>query len=113
MFDAIIENDRQPPRADDRGGLDIPRRARDDRRNYARRLAGALWWLSPAAREKPGGRVWCFGASLSRLLPGIELNKEFADFFNDPDRVRLKFWPSMLFSALRPDHRLKPSIAGL
>ena len=37
---------------------------------------------------------------LSRLLPGIELNKEFADFFNDPYRVRLKFWPSMLFSAL-------------
>ena len=52
------------------------------------------------AREKPRGAVWCFGASLSRLLPGIELNKEFADFFNDPDRARLKFWPSMLFSPL-------------
>ena len=63
-------------------------------------FAALLWWLSQAAREKPKGRVWCFGASLSRLLPGIELNKEFADFFNDPDRVRLKFWPSMLFSAL-------------
>ena len=44
------------------------------------------------AREKPRGAVWCFGASLSRLLPGIELNKEFADFFNDPNRENLKPW---------------------
>jgi hypothetical protein len=62
-------------------------------------FAFLLWWLSPAAREKPRGRVWCFGASLSRLLPGININEEFKDFFNDPNRERLKFWPAMLFSS--------------
>jgi len=39
-------------------------------------------------------------ASLSRLLPVIELNKEFTDFFNDPTRQRLTFWPTIVFSAL-------------
>ena len=56
-------------------------------------FAALLWWLSPAAREKHRG---C--ASLSRFCRSI--NKEFADFFNDPTRDRLKLWPSMLFSAL-------------
>ena len=59
-----------------------------------------LWWLSPAARKEPRARVWCVAASLSRLLPVIEINKEFTDFFNDPNRERLKFWPGTLFSAL-------------
>ena len=63
-------------------------------------FAALLWWLSPEARKKPRGAFWCFGASLSRLLPVIEINKEFTDFFNDPERKNLKFWPSMLFSAL-------------
>ncbi|MCK1485575.1 hypothetical protein IVB25_23500 [Bradyrhizobium sp. 193] len=33
--------------------------------------------------------VWCFGASLDQLLPVVELNKEFTEFFNDPRRERL------------------------
>lgn len=33
--------------------------------------------------------IWCFGASLDQLLPIVELNKEFSDFFNDPHRQRL------------------------
>ncbi|MCA1476777.1 hypothetical protein [Bradyrhizobium sp. NBAIM08] len=33
--------------------------------------------------------IWCFGASLDQLLPIVELNKEFSDFFNDPKRERL------------------------
>jgi hypothetical protein len=33
-------------------------------------------------------RVWCCGASLSGLLPVIEINKEFTEFFNDPKRER-------------------------
>ena len=36
------------------------------------------------------GKLWCFGASLSRLLPGIEINKEFTEFFCDPGRERLR-----------------------
>jgi len=51
---------------------------------------------SPHAREH--GRLWCLGASLSRLLPVIELNKEFVDFFNDPNRWRLKAWQLTYFA---------------
>jgi hypothetical protein len=43
--------------------------------------------------------LWCFGASLSRLLPVIEINKEFTEFFNDPKRERLNWLQSVLFSA--------------
>jgi hypothetical protein len=48
-------------------------------------LAGAvlLWTTVPIAKQN--GPIWCFGASLSRLLPVIEINKEFTDFFNDPN----------------------------
>jgi hypothetical protein len=43
-----------------------------------------LWMCAPAARVR--GIGWCCGASLSRLLPIIEIKKEFSDFFNDPKR---------------------------
>ena len=60
--------------------------------------AGALylWACVPAARKN--GPLWCFGASFSRLLPVIELNKEFTDFFNDPKRTRLTDWQVFIFS---------------
>jgi len=62
-------------------------------------IGGALYlWNSvPAARKH--GLLWCFGASFSRLLPVIELNKEFADFFRDPKRTRLTEWQTFVFSA--------------
>jgi hypothetical protein len=44
-------------------------------------------WFSSAARAK--GPLWCVGASLDHLLPIVELNKEFTDFFDDPKRERL------------------------
>ena len=44
---------------------------------------------------------WCFGASFTRLLPVIEINREFSDFFVDPDRTRLTGWQSFVFSAIR------------
>jgi hypothetical protein len=37
------------------------------------------------------GFLWCFGASANKLLPGISLKKEFADFFDDP--THNKFTP--------------------
>jgi hypothetical protein len=43
--------------------------------------AGVLWF-SPNARRH--GPMWLLGASLHRLLPIIELNKEFKDFFDNP-----------------------------
>src|SRR6202023_97779 len=63
-------------------------------------LAGAalLWMSVPLAKQH--GPVWCFGASLSRLLPVIEVNKEFADFFNDPKRERLTGWQSFIFAVI-------------
>jgi hypothetical protein len=54
----------------------------------------------PAARYKYRGPLWCLGASLSRLLPVTEINKEFADFFNDPKRTRLNAWQFYAFSGL-------------
>ncbi len=51
-------------------------------------------------RDEKHGFIWCFGASLSRLLPGIEINKEFTEFFNDPKRKRLTGWQSFIFSAM-------------
>jgi len=46
--------------------------------------------FSKAARAK--GLFWSLGASLDQLLPIIELNKEFGNFFDDPNRERLKNW---------------------
>jgi hypothetical protein len=51
-------------------------------------------------RDEKHGFVWCFGASLSRLLPVIEINKEFTDFFSDPKRERLTGWQSFISSAM-------------
>lgn len=57
-----------------------------------------LWARVPAARQH--GPIWCYGASLSRLLPIIEINKEFTDFFNDPERRRLTGRDSLIFSII-------------
>jgi hypothetical protein len=64
------------------------------------RLFRALWWVlgltaigivilmfSPQAREK--GLPWCSAASLDQLLPIVNLNPEFDNFFDDPLRERL------------------------
>jgi hypothetical protein len=65
-------------------------------------LAGAavLWFTVPTVRHQRRSPHWCVGASLSRLLPVIEINKEFTDFFHDPDRTRLNEWQFYTFSAL-------------
>jgi uncharacterized protein YjbI with pentapeptide repeats len=63
---------------------------------------GALYMKESVkgVRDEKHGFVWCFGASLSRLLPVIEINKEFTDFFNDPKRERLTGWQSAIFSII-------------
>jgi hypothetical protein len=50
--------------------------------------------------DKKLGFIWCLGASLSRLLPVIEINKEFTAFFDDPGRKRLTGWQSFIFSVI-------------
>ncbi len=57
-----------------------------------------LWKCVPTAHWK--GLPWCCGATLSRLLPIIEINKEFAAFFDDPMRERLTPLQTAVFSAI-------------
>ena len=54
-------------------------------------------WFSPAARAR-GMSWWRVGASLDHLLPIVELNKEFTDFFDDPKRERLAGWQIAYFA---------------
>jgi hypothetical protein len=63
---------------------------------------GALYLRTCAkgVGDEKHGFIWCFGASLSRLLPVMEINKEFTDFFNDPERKRLTGWQSFIFNAM-------------
>ena len=37
-----------------------------------------------AAKARRHGLVWCFGASLQRLLPLVDFNKNFRNFFDNP-----------------------------
>src|SRR5258708_9385874 len=57
-----------------------------------------LWKYVPAARIR--GPFWCFSASLARLFPVIEINKEFSDFFDDPNRTRLTARESLAFNVI-------------
>ncbi|MCI0601079.1 MAG: hypothetical protein L0Y50_10410 [Beijerinckiaceae bacterium] len=65
-------------------------------------LLGAVYLKTRVKGVRDGGHgfFWCFGSSLARLLPVIEINKEFSDFFNDPKRERLTGWQSVIFSAM-------------
>ena len=51
-------------------------------------LGAVVLWFSPRARAH--GVLWVFGASLHRLLPIVELNKEFKDFFDNPSAGQLR-----------------------
>jgi hypothetical protein len=57
-----------------------------------------LWRCVPRASRH--GRIWCLGATLNRLLPVIEINKEFTEFFNDPRREKLTHRESFAFSLI-------------
>jgi hypothetical protein len=50
--------------------------------------------------QRPKSTLWCFGASLSHLLPIVSLSPEFSDFFNDPERHRLYAWQQVAFAIL-------------
>jgi len=45
-------------------------------------LGAVCLWYSPYARRQ--GLLWRLGASLHRLLPVVDLSKEFKDFFDNP-----------------------------
>ena len=69
---------------------------------FAISVLGALYLRTRVkwVRDNHHGLAWCFGASLTRLLPVIEINKEFTDFFNDPNRERLTGWQSFIFNMI-------------
>jgi hypothetical protein len=54
--------------------------------------------LLTARSGRARGPVWCLGASLSQLLPVIELNEEFKEFFHDPERKNLTGWHLSYFA---------------
>jgi hypothetical protein len=58
---------------------------------------------SPLSRHR-GKRqrsvLWCFGASLNRVLPLVTISPEFNDFFNDPKRERLRPAQHVAFAVL-------------
>jgi uncharacterized membrane protein YbhN (UPF0104 family) len=56
------------------------------------------WSLFPTQRLRLS--LWCFGASLEKVLPLISLSKEFSDFFDDPNRERLRTWQHVAFAVL-------------
>lgn len=60
-----------------------------------------LKWSVPEAQEERKTWLWCFGAGLSRLLPGVDLSKEFADFFDGPFRPSFSFWQGAWFYFIR------------
>ena len=77
--------------------------------------------LKLSVPEAQGGRrswLWCFGASFSRLIPGIDLSKEFADFFDGPFRPKLNalqgtwFW-FVRFAGFVLGAALLAAVAGL
>jgi hypothetical protein len=63
---------------------------------------GALYLRTSVqgASDENHGLIWCFGASLSRLLPGIEINEDFKDFFKNPTRAMLTNVQSFIFSVM-------------
>ncbi len=67
-------------------------------------LGAVVLWFSPVARRR--GVAWRLGASLHRLLPVVELNKEFQDFFDNPPPAHvyeprnLNRWQAAFFAGL-------------
>ncbi len=63
-------------------------------------LAGTFYLrkCSKGVRDAGHTFLWCWGASFTRLLPVIEISREFTDFFNDPERKNLTGFQMFVFS---------------
>lgn len=73
-----------------------------------------LWWVLgislfgalilktsvQGVRDEEHGWVWCLGASLSRLLPVIEINEDFKDFYKNSTRNMFADWQKVFFSVM-------------
>jgi hypothetical protein len=58
------------------------------------------YWTRLQRGPQQKSLLWCFGASLHRVLPLISINQEFSEFFNDPKRERLHAWQHVAFGVL-------------
>ena len=70
---------------------------------FAPGVRGALpiRFVAKATREpRQKSLLWCFGASLNRVLPLVTISHEFNEFFNDPKRERLYAWQQAAFGVL-------------
>ena len=76
-------------------------------------LLGALYLRTKVqgVLDEKHGFIWCFGASLSRRLPVIEINEDFKDFFKNPSRATLSGPQS--FSSPRWDNWLGTRLGPL
>ncbi|HUI21839.1 MAG TPA: hypothetical protein VLZ74_12445 [Methylocella sp.] len=65
-------------------------------------LVGALYLRTrvQGVRDENHGLIWCFGASLARLLPAIEIDRDFKDFFDNPNRAMLTNFQSFVFATM-------------
>jgi hypothetical protein len=65
-------------------------------------LFGALYLKTSVqgVRDENHGLIWCFGASRSRLLPGIDINRDFKDFFDNSNRAMLTNLQNFIFSVM-------------
>jgi hypothetical protein len=63
-------------------------------------LGWVILWFSPYARQR--GRTWRIFASLHRLLPIVDLGKEFKDFFDNTKEpgmpLKLHGWQILFFA---------------
>jgi hypothetical protein len=60
-------------------------------------IGAAIIWRK-SEKAKKNGRWWCIWASLDHLLPIVEINKEFSDFFDGSKENWLKGWPFAYFA---------------
>jgi len=65
-------------------------------------LIGALIlrFRAPSVAKAGHGFLWCFGASTQRLLPVINLKKEFSEFFDNRQLNQFKPWQDFFFAVL-------------
>jgi hypothetical protein len=54
----------------------------------------------PTTHSQDRGKLWCFLASLARLLPVIEINRECKEFFDHPEREGLTRSQRFVFDGL-------------
>jgi hypothetical protein len=85
---------------------------------YSPGMSSGSYFPSPVKRlpARRHGKLWCIGASLHRLLPVVELSKEFKDFFDEPRNLtgfQRAFFAGLAFAGWILSFFLIAAIGGL